>query len=130
MSGGENPSQVPTPSGGRGNCVLADLYDPHRARGAAGILATAIKYGYVDAFCIDYSKARAAAEELADKDDPRLKAAGAKLLVSMAAHDLNVVTALDKGERLDSGDVTDRTAHEHTHTVYTCEPPRVIGEAT
>lgn len=121
---GNNHGEI-TPQGGRGSIALADLYDAKRARGAAGILATAIKYGYLDAFCVDYQEVKAAAKSLLTSDSDRVRAAGAKLLTEMAKHDLDLVMALDKNEKIETGGVTERTEVEHT--VYTCQPPRVIG---
>jgi hypothetical protein len=105
---GDNLGQTAPAPGGRGTCTLADLMDPHRARGAAGMLATAIKYGYVDAFCIDYGAAKRAAFELSQSEDGRAKAAGTKLLAAMALHDLKLMELLDKSTRLDEGSPTDR----------------------
>jgi len=94
----------PPDRGGRGQCSLADLMDPHRARGAAGLLARAISAGYIDAFCIDYQEAKKLARELAQlKDNPRAKAAGVKLLAAMAIHDLKLMEIADKSKRLDDG---------------------------
>lgn len=75
--------------------------DPHRCRGAAGLLASAISAGYIDAFCIDYQEAKKAAEALSRDPSPRIRAAGTKLLAVMALHDLKLMEIADKSERLD-----------------------------
>lgn len=91
-SNGQNGHIQPRENGGRGNCSLADLIpdDPHRQRGAAEMIATAIRNGYLDAFCVDYRKVKKWAEELAQSDEPRAKAAGVKVLTTMAQHDLKL----------------------------------------
>lgn len=99
------------PSGGRGHCSLNDLLDPHRARGAAGLLATAIRNGYLDIFGIDYAECKKLATELARNEKPRLKAAGLKLLSAMAKHDLELMMALDKSGRLDAATPTEIAEH-------------------
>lgn len=95
------------PPGGRGQCSLADLMDPHRARGTAGLLAAAIRAGYIDAFCIDYKALKAKATELSNHEHPRIKASALKLLTAMALHDLKLAEVLDKAERLDAGKPTE-----------------------
>jgi hypothetical protein len=104
----ENKAITSGDDGGRGQCALRDLMDPHRARGTAGLIAQAITYGYLDAFCIDYQETKRLAQELARNESPRLKAAGLKLLTAMALHDLKLLEVIDKSDRLDNGQPTDR----------------------
>lgn len=95
--------------GGRGHCSLADLLDPHRARGAAGILASAIRNKYIDLFAIDYVATKKAVAGMMKSEDMRIRAAAAKLAVAMAGHDLNLMTVLDKTGRLDADTPTEIT---------------------
>lgn len=110
-NGGENGGGKPAPELARRRCSLADLWDdlsdPHRSRGNASILASAIRNGYIDAFCVDYDSLRVYAAKLQKDPNPRLKAAGAKLMLAMALHDLELMKILDKSKRLDTGGPTE-----------------------
>ena len=97
---GQN-GHLPTPiNGGRGRCALTDLIpdDPGRQRGAAELLGSAIRNGYLDAFVVPYADVKRWAEDLARSDDQRIKAAGVKLLTIMANHDLKLWGMLSGGE--------------------------------
>lgn len=84
------------------------------------MLARALRLGYVDIFGIDYAYAKKKAMEMTKSDDRRIQAAGTKLLVAMAAHDLKLM-------ELASGETREATVHEHRHFVV--PPPRLIGES-
>lgn len=109
-----------TPSkGSGGRCSLADLFEPGHERMGANILARAIRYGYIDAFTIDYAAAKRKAEELAQDPDRRVAAAGAKLLVEMAKHDLKLLELANDPE-------AKVKVHEHRH--YVVPPPRLLSD--
>lgn len=76
---------------GQGACTLADLFEPGHERQGANMLARALKAGYVDIFSINYVYAKKKAMEMTEDKDARVKAAGTKLLVEMAKHDLKLL---------------------------------------
>lgn len=109
--GYSSPVDTPAPpnsGGGRGQALLTDLLDPHRARGSAGLIGRAIEAGYLGAFCIDYAEVKKTARELLVSDKPRVRAAGVKLMATMANHDLKLMEIADKADRLDGGGLTER----------------------
>lgn len=99
--------------GGRGSLasVIEDLADPHRARGTAGLIVTALRDGTIDLFSIDYGMVRREATLMTKSADERVKSAGAKLLVAMANHDAKMIEVADKSIRLDAGGSTENIDH-------------------
>ena len=115
-----NPDNGNIIPGGQGACSLRDLFDPGHERQGCTMLASALKAGYVDIFSIDYPAVKRKAKELSEDEDKRVSAAGTKLLVAMAQHDLKLLELLE-------GAPEDRVqVHEHRHFIV--PPPRVLGE--
>lgn len=83
------------------------------------MLARALQAGYVDIFSIDYAETKKRAIEMSNDPDARIKAAGTKLLVAMANHDLKLIELASGGK-----EVTTET-HQHIH--FHVPPPREIG---
>ena len=111
--------------GGRGksgSALLSDLIDPHRARGAANLLAQALDKGYIDGFTINYADLKAKAQTLVDSDNPRLRNAGIKLQLAMAFHDLKLVGLAQES-------MGDKVPVQHEHRHFVVPPPRVLGES-
>ena len=103
--------------GGRGEVTLRDLADPHRARGAAKMIARALEAGYIDIFAIDYQEVKKLARALSKCAEPRAAAAGLKLLVEMAKHDLKLLELVDGAQEV---------KQEQTVVVYNVPPPRQL----
>ena len=61
------------------------------------MLARALQAGYVDIFSIDYAETKKRAIEMSNDPDARIKAAGTKLLVAMANHDLKLIELASGG---------------------------------
>lgn len=88
--------------------LLADLSNPNKARGSAGMITRAIRAGYLDAFSIDYGTLKEEAVKLSKSEKPRLSRAGQRMLMQMALHDLKLMEIADKADRLDNGRDTER----------------------
>lgn len=90
----ENGKALPV---GSGRVSVADLFTAGHERESANMLARALKYGYLDIFSIDYAGCKAKAQELSNDPDKRVQAAGTKLLVEMAKHDLKLIELASGG---------------------------------
>jgi hypothetical protein len=124
-----------TPVTGGTGALREGLADRTQQRGTLSLMRRAVKEGWVKPWLLPEGEAETlpalvaeTVRKAAETGDARTVIGGAAVLRSFMADNTKLAESLDKAERLDEGDVTDRTAHEHSHTVYVCEPPRVIGE--